>query len=182
MASSHSIPQIAARRIIGLLARYVAFAGGMCMVAAMLVTVSSVVGGFFGSPILGEAEIVSSCIVLSVFAFLPYCHLLGQNIMVDLFSKPLPQFVRNALDVLMSMAFAAITVIITWRLFVGGMQARDRESMTMFLQIPEWPIYLLCSIASLLWVVVALLVTWEATLRACGKLPPLDASEPQDYA
>lgn len=182
MAASSLMPHEAARRIIGSLAHYIAFAGGICMVVAMLVTVISVVGGLFGAPILGEAEIVSSCIVLSVFAFLPYCHLLGQNIMVDLFSKPLPQFVQNALDVLMNLGFAAIAFVISWRLLIGGIQARDRESMTMFLQIPEWPIYLLCFMASLLWVAVALLVTWEATLRAFGKLPSPDESGPQDYA
>lgn len=172
----------ATRRIIASLARHVAFAGGICMVVAMLVTVASVVGEIFGMPILGEAEIVSVCIVLSVFAFLPYCHLLGQNIMVDLFSKPLPVFARNMLDVLMNLGFAAITAIITWRLVAGGIQAMHRHSMSMFLQIPEWPIYFLCSAASALWIAVALLVTWEATLRACGILPPQDRNAHQEYA
>lgn len=158
----------------------VAFLGGIFMVVAMFVVVASVTGGLFGYPILGETEIVSTCIVISVFCFLPYCHMLGRNIKVEFLSEPLPLIVRDALDVLMNLSFAFITAVLTWRLMAGGLAALERQKVSMFLQIPDWIAYLACSIGGILWVTVAIFVTWEAILRMVGKLPRPDRNASPD--
>lgn len=152
----------------------VAFAGGIFLVMAMLVVVVSVIAGIIGSPILGETEIVGSCVVVAVFCFLPYCHIQGRNIRVDFFSEPLPLIAKDILDVTMNLAFAFVTAILTWRLIVGGFAAYERDKVSMFLQIPDWIAYFASSFGGILWVAVALFVSWEASLRMRGKLPRIE--------
>lgn len=144
----------------------VAMVGGVALIAVMMVTMMSVIGAQFGKPILGDSEIVDQLTGVLVFAFLPYCHLHGGNVMVDFFTRPLPSRVNHALDAFMNLVFAIVAAVITWRLAVGGMSAYTRDQRTMFLNLPEWVIYAFGSAVSVLWVVVILFVGWEAAQRA----------------
>lgn len=162
------------RRRLLALSRGIALVGGAAMVISMLIVVASVATGLFGKPILGESEMVGFGIAISVFCFLPLCHLLGQNIAVDFFSKPLPQAGRDILDVIMNVAFAFVVAFITWRLAAGALSAYASGTYSMFLRLPEWPVYLIGVVAGVLWVLVAVFVSFEAVLRAVGILPPAE--------
>jgi TRAP-type C4-dicarboxylate transport system permease small subunit len=139
----------------------------------MLLIVVSVGGGLFRAPILGDTEIVDLLIAVTVFCFLPYCHLRGGNVVVDFFARPLPQVARDWLDVMANVALAAVAGFLTWRLIAGGFSAYSRDQRGMFLQLPEWPVYAIGSAACLLWIAVIVVVAWECALRALGKLPAL---------
>lgn len=154
------------RRRLDWVCRSVAMVGGMALVAVMMVIMTSVIGAQFGSPILGDSEIVDQLTGVLVFSFLPYCHLHGGNVMVDFFTRPLPSRVNHALDAVMNLVFAIVGAVVTWRLAVGGMSAFTRDQRTMFLNLPEWVIYAVGSVFSVLWVVVILFVGWEAAQRA----------------
>ncbi len=104
-----------------------ALIGGAFMVVAMLALVAHVIGNALGAPILGVTEIVERLIGASIFCFLAPCQLKGANIVVDYFSKPLPGWMRNWSDVLVTLIFALVAAVLTWRLGVGGLSPEGRE-------------------------------------------------------
>ena len=143
-----------------------ALVGGVALAVAMLVLVGTVVGGAFGSPILGDSEIVELLVGIGVFAALPYCQLRGSNVIVDFFTQPLSLRARSYLDFLMGIAFVLVAAVLTWRLIEGGLTAYDRSRRSMFLQLPDWWGYALGGAAMLLWVVVCAYTTYVSWQRA----------------
>ena len=73
-----------------------------------------------------------------MFAFLPYCQLRGANVIVDFFTRPLPERARDWLDAVMGIAFTGVAAVLAWRLLEGGLTAYERSKRSMFLQLPEW--------------------------------------------
>lgn len=157
------------RRHLFDLSRTIAMFGSVLMLIAMMVIVSSVVSGlFFGSPLLGDSEIVELMIGAMVFCFLPYGHFKGANLIIDFFASMLNKTVQNILDFIMELCFALIAGFLTWRLMAGGISAYQNNSETMFLQLPEWPVYLFGSIACVFWVITILFTSLEALMRCMG--------------
>jgi TRAP-type C4-dicarboxylate transport system permease small subunit len=151
--------------------------GGFALVGAMLTMIATVVGSAFGRPLLGDSEIVELLGGICVFTFLPYCHLRGGNVMVDFFTKPLPKRVNAWLDAVMNLLFAAVAMVLTWRLVEGGLGVYERGKRSMFLQLPDSWGYAIGAISMLLWIAVCLLVAWESLQRARGRAePPASAS------
>jgi TRAP-type C4-dicarboxylate transport system permease small subunit len=153
--------------------------GGLMMVAAMLTLVAHVIGNAFGVPILGADEFVELLIGASIICFLAPCHLQGANIVVDCFSKPLPQVVRNVSDLLLTLIFALVVALLTWRLIVGGLSAFARDKQSMFLRLPEWPTYLIDALACSVWVLTIFYTTWSAS-RVLWGLSPAATPEPSE--
>ncbi len=156
------------RRRLDRVCRGVALVGGVALVVTMMVIMVSVIGAQFGKPILGDTEIVDQLTGILVFCFLPYCHLHGGNVMVDFFTRPLPKRMNHLLDAVMNLVFALVAGVITWRLMVGGISAYTRDQRSMFLNLPEWIVYTVGSVASVLWIVVILFVAWECAQQAHG--------------
>lgn len=144
--------------------------GGFALLGTMLTMIATVVGAAFGKPVLGDSEIVELLGGISVFAFLPYCHLRGANVFVDFFTRPLPSKAKDWLDAAMNLVFAAVAVLLTWRLVEGGLQAYERGKRSMFLQLPDSWGYAIGALSMLLWIVVCLFVAWESTQRARGRI------------
>lgn len=158
-----------ARQRMDKVCRGLALVGGAALVITMAVVMGSVVGAQFGKPILGDTEIVDQLTGILVFCFLPYCHLHGGNVMVDFFTRSLPKRANHFLDALMNAVFALVATVITWRLMVGGISAYTRDQRSMFLNLPEWVVYAVGSVASVLWITVILFVAWEHGMRAAGR-------------
>jgi len=143
--------------------------GGIALLGAMATMVITVAGAAFGSPLLGDSEIVEMLGGIAVFAFLPYCHLRGANVLVDFFTKPLPERAQRWLDAAMNVVFAAVVVILAWRLLEGGLGAYERSKRSMFLQLPDWWGYAIGMLSMLLWIAVCLFVAWESMRQARGR-------------
>jgi TRAP-type C4-dicarboxylate transport system permease small subunit len=144
--------------------------GGLALLATMGTMMATVVGAAFGRPVLGDSEIVELLGGIAVFAFLPYCHLRGANVFVDFFTRPLPDKAKAWLDAAMNLVFAAVAVVLTWRLIEGGLTAWERSKRSMFLQLPDSFGYAIGAVSMVLWIVVCLFVAWESTQRARGRL------------
>jgi len=140
--------------------------GGVALLGAMATMVVTVAGAAFGSPLLGDSEIVELLGGIAVFAFLPYCHLRGANVLVDFFTKPLPDRAKSWLDAAMNVAFAAVALVLAWRLVEGGLGAYERSKRSMFLQLPDWWGYAVGTASMALWIAVCLFVAWESMRRA----------------
>jgi TRAP-type C4-dicarboxylate transport system permease small subunit len=158
-----------AARLLGRACERVAVFGGVALLAAMAVLVATVIGGAFGRPLLGDSELVEFFCSVAVFAFLPYCQLRGANVIVDFFSRPLPERARDWLDAVMGIAFTGVAAVLAWRLLEGGLTAYERSKRSMFLQLPEWWGYGIGVAAMALWVVVCVWTTWLSLQRARGR-------------
>lgn len=157
-----------AGRILERVCHMLAMIGGAFMIGAMLTLVVHVAGNVMDMPILGADEIVELLIGASIFCFLAPCHLRGANIVVDYFSRPLPEMARNITDICATLLFALVAALLTWRLMAGGMSAFTRNKQSTFLGLPEWPTYLIGSLACVIWVIAILYTTWTALRIAAG--------------
>lgn len=169
-SESETFPESRARRFLMRICERVALVGGVALLGTMATMLVTVIGAAFARPLLGDSEIVELLGGIAVFAFLPYCHLRGANIIVDYFTQPLPKATRDWLDAVMNATFAGVALMLTWRLIDGGITAFERNRRSMFLQLPDWWGYAAGTVAMVLWVVVCVFVAWEGAQRARHKL------------
>ncbi len=141
------------------LARALALAGGLVLLALTLMTCLSVLGragltlsGMFDlpaifarlRPVRGDYELIELGSAVAVFAFLPWCHLSGAHARVDILTGRIPGWLDKALTLLWDALMLAAMGVICWRLFVG-MQGKIASGETTFLrQIPVWWAYAAC--------------------------------------
>ena len=118
---------------------WLAIAGGLVMIAFLAASVASIVGrAFFGSPLVGDFELTERGTAVAVFAMLPYCHLRGGHVVVDMFVGMFPSAIRRALAVVSELLFAMVAGLMTWRLALGGINQYQFNDMSMMLHIPTW--------------------------------------------
>lgn len=121
---------------------WLAVAGGMVMLAFTAVSVASILSRtLFGSPLVGDFELTERGTAIAVFAMLPYCHLRGGNVVVDMFVGMFPRAVRRALAVTSDLLFTVVAALMTWRLALGGLSQYRSHDMSMMLQIPTWWVF-----------------------------------------
>lgn len=121
---------------------WLAIAGGVVMLGFTAVAVLSIIGrAFFNSPLIGDFELVERGTAIAVFAMLPYCHLRGGNVAVDMFVGMFPTLMRRLLAVASDAIFAIVAALMTWRLALGGWNQYEFNDISMMLQIPTWWIF-----------------------------------------
>jgi TRAP-type C4-dicarboxylate transport system permease small subunit len=121
------------------LSRAWAVLGGVMLLAVMLMTVLSVVmRAVLGFPILGDYELVEIGTAIAAFAFLPYCHQAGGNVVVDVFTNSAPERVKRALGALGSLLLAIVACALLWRMALGGYDFFHYHEVTTNLGIPRW--------------------------------------------
>lgn len=132
--------------------RPLAIAGGLLMVAvAVTVTVSVLLRWLANSAVPGDIEIVQIGTAVAIFSFLPLCQSRRGNIMVDTFTGRLPKRLRNALDALWDLSYAAMAAIIAWRLAIGAWDTIRSNTVSMMLGLPTgWAIAACSAMAALL--------------------------------
>src|SRR5690606_37918055 len=93
--------------------RPLAIAGGLLTTAvAAMITVSVLMRWLINSSVPGDIELVEIGTALAIFAFLPLCQSRRGNIMADTFSTRLPRRMRDTLDAVWDLAYAAIALVI----------------------------------------------------------------------
>ncbi|MGU9962438.1 MAG: TRAP transporter small permease [Candidatus Puniceispirillales bacterium WSBS_2018_MAG_OTU23] len=116
------------------------------------------------APINGDFELVEAGIAFAVFAFLPICQLTDGHAKVDIIFNRFPRWLSRGLTVATNMVFAAVMVLIAWRLY-EGMMAKMRYGETSFLiQFPVWWGYGFSLIAAILAAVTACYVAYKTTM------------------
>lgn len=121
------------------LCRALALLGGLVLVAMALLTVTSVLGRYFlNRPITGDIELVAMLTATAVSLFLPYCQLRRGNVIVDVFTERAPARWRAGLDALGSFLLAAVALLFTWRMALGGLELRAAGDQSMMLRLPTW--------------------------------------------
>jgi TRAP-type C4-dicarboxylate transport system permease small subunit len=156
------------------LARWTAYAGGLVLLAVVVMTCVSIAGrsldrlatGF--GPIPGDFELVEIGIGFAIFAFLPWCQLKRGHATVDLFQpyfgKQLNAFIELISDLLM---FIAATLI-GWRLWQGMLDKRGYTETTFILQFPVWIAYAAALVGAAVFVIVSLYCVWRSGRAFAG--------------
>lgn len=148
LGESHTRPTDPVGRVLHVVTRALALVGGLVLCAMALLTTISVTGrSFLNMPVLGDFELIAVGTGVAVFAFLPYCHLMRENVLVDFFLSATPFRVRTFFDIVANLFYTVIIVIMTWRMTLGGIDLYELDQMTMILELPLWwtfPAAILC--------------------------------------
>jgi TRAP-type C4-dicarboxylate transport system permease small subunit len=149
-------------RAVLALSRGWAILGGLVLVAMLLMTVLSVVmRAALGFPIPGDYELVEIGTALAAFAFLPYCHQAGGNMLVDVFTDRAPLRFKRGLAAASSLALGVIAAVLLWEMALGGYDFWRHHEVTINLEIPRWWAFPWILISLALLALVALVVFAE---------------------
>ena len=122
---------------IGRVARWLAIVAGLVLTAVAVTVSISILGRWlFGREITGAFEIVQVGVAAAGFLFLPICQFSNQNIIVDAFTTQTPTRFRAGLDAFWSFAYAAVALVLTWRLAIGAAETFRSGMTTAMLQLP----------------------------------------------
>ncbi len=149
------------RMVIGM-AKAMAVAGGLALVAMVVLVVASVVGRaliFIGfKPILGDYEIVSIGMGFAVFAFLPWVHLERGHAMVTILTDNLPKAFTRWLLVTTDLMMLLVSAFLAWRLYDGTLDKLRYGETTLLLGFPLGWGYALGLVGAVAFVVVSIYV------------------------
>lgn len=150
------------------LAKWLAVAGGIVLMAMVLMMMISIIGRAlltFGlRPVTGDYELVSIGMGFAVFAFLPWAHLQRGHALVSLFTDYLGPKVNSWILVVTDLMMLVASSFITWRLYFGMMDKFAYRETTLLLRFPLGWAYALGFVGAVVMVLVAIYV-WGRSIR-----------------
>lgn len=173
-------------RIMMFLARAMAILGGLVLSALVILTCVSVLGRGINTflhwdviqaaapalserlldtgigPVWGDFELVEAGIAFAIFAFLPLCQITAGHASVDIFTARLPRRANRFIQMIVEIAFAAVLIVIAWRLYEGTISKMRYNETTFLLQFPIWWAFGLSLVAA---VVAAVVGVYMALVR-----------------
>jgi TRAP-type C4-dicarboxylate transport system permease small subunit len=135
----------------------------LLLTVAAVVFVSVMMRWLTSSSITGDIELVQIATALAVFSFLPVCQAVRGNIVVDTFTAWLPQRAQRALDALWDFVYAAMALMIAWRLAVGAADTINSRTVSMMLGLPTGWAIAACAVMAVLLAVVAVATALRLT-------------------
>jgi len=144
----------------------VAFFGASLMLAAGMLIIASIASRWFlATPISGDVELIQAATALAAFAFLPFGQINRSTIVVDTFTQWLPERVRNAIDALWDIAFAAMALILSWRLSIAAVDTIRSHTVSTVIGLPiGW--FMLVGVVMLFLLSLTAVLTAGRLLRA----------------
>lgn len=136
--------------------RFIAlWGGGLMIVSLMGITVIDVtLRYFFGSPIFGARD-VSKLIMLTIVALsVAYSARTGGQVSIELFTGMMGPHITRFTEVFVRLIAIVMLIILTWRLWISGLNASRFGETSLALEIPFKPFYFILSIGMLLYAVV----------------------------
>jgi TRAP-type C4-dicarboxylate transport system permease small subunit len=125
--------------MLGGIARTLALMGGGLLLAiAGFVTTSVMMRWLLGEGIEGDFEFVQTAAAVVAFCCFPLCIAVRGNIAVDTFSSGLPERWRNRLDAAWDLLFAAICIVLAWRLALGALDQLRSGTTLMISGLNIW--------------------------------------------
>lgn len=137
-------------RALERVARVFSLAGGMVLLALIMMSLVSIVGRkLFSVPVRGDMELMEIGAAVAIASFLPLCELRGMHIKADAFTLAAPAAVRRLLDTLAHALCAIVAIVMAWRTSLQMRDTFEYGDMTALLSFPLW-IPLLLIIPSLI--------------------------------
>lgn len=168
------------RELIERLAKIMAILGGVVLLLLVVIVCVSIIGRTFNTilhldwvqnsigafanglinmgvgPVKGDYELVEAGVAFAIFSFLPLCQLYSSHATVEVFSIFYPEKFNRFLTVLWEVIFAAVLILIFWRLFAGTQSKFNNGETTFLLQFPVWWGYAASLVASLVAAIVGI--------------------------
>jgi TRAP-type C4-dicarboxylate transport system permease small subunit len=143
------------------LARFMAILGGMVLSLLIFLTCLSIIGRLLNGvlhgdvmqsiapglsnwmitwvgPINGDFELVEAGVAFAIFAFLPLCQISAGHAAVDVVANAFPRGVNRFLRMITELLFAAVLVLIAWRLAAGTVSKFGNGETSFLLEFPVW--------------------------------------------
>lgn len=109
-------------------------------------------------PIQGDFEILEAGIGFAIFAFLPICQITAGHATVDVFTSGLSARTNAVLRAIGDVLFAAVLILIAWRLGDGMVSKFGNGETTLLLQFPVWWGYAASLLAAVISAVIGIYV------------------------
>jgi len=105
----------------------------------MLLTVSDVVGRFFGHPIVGTFEVVGFCGAVVIGFALPLTTWQRGHIFVDFVTQKMPKSAKKWLDLSTRVLCIVLFAVVGWNLFIYSAKLMHSGEVSLTIQIPFYP-------------------------------------------
>ena len=129
-------------KILEQLAKLCSILSGALLTFITLMTCYSLMGrNTTGTTISGDFELTGVATGAAIALFMPWCQFKKANIIVDFFTAKASQHTVAQLDRLGALFMATAFALLTWRTYLGGMNAWVSQSGSMMLGFPEWIVY-----------------------------------------
>ncbi len=115
--------------------------GGIAILFLAGLVFCDVVGRTLGSPIFGARDIMVMTLAVIAASGFASGATHGIHIAIDALQNFLPPWLRRGQLLLADFISLAFLAILSWRSFVGGMEAGDFGERTMLLSFPHAPFY-----------------------------------------
>ena len=126
-------------RILLLVSKYVAIAGGLVFVAMVVMEIVSIVGRkVFSWTVPGDVELLQMGAAFASAAFFAYCHMVRGDVKVDFFTHNLGTRKVAALDALGSLLVGLFGALIAWRTAAGALGIKEVGETSAILGFPVW--------------------------------------------
>lgn len=130
-------------RILEFMCKASAVAAGIVLTAMAAMSIVSITGRtFFSHPLLGDYELVQMMSAIAVSLSLPYTHWVKGHVIVDFFTTNTPASANALLDALANLIMAALSALVTWRMWKGMFELRESMDASMLLELPVWWTYI----------------------------------------
>jgi len=135
------------RKVTGNVGRWLSAAGTLILIFMMLYVVASVFRrAIFGQPILGDVEITSILLPVAAALFYIYTNIHGRHVRSTLVYQHLNPRLQISLDSLFSFVASGMYGIVSWRMFVYGIESVKSGAITDILRLPTAPFVFSCAI------------------------------------
>lgn len=149
-------------RVVVGLARWTAIAGGLVLIAMVVMSVVSIIGRallWAGlKPIIGDYELISIGMGFAVFAFLPWTHLVRGHALVSLVTDSFGPRVNSWIVVVTDLMMLVASAFIAWRLYFGMMDKFAYRETTVMLRFSLGWAYAMGFVGAVVMVIVAVYV------------------------
>ncbi|MBT7957133.1 MAG: TRAP transporter small permease [Rhodospirillaceae bacterium] len=86
----------------------------------------------------GIIDLVELLTNTAVFAFLPYCQIMRENVIVDFILTKAPTRTKTVCDAFGSLMFIVVGCLLTWRTTLGGFDMYRYNEVFTTLDFPRW--------------------------------------------
>ncbi|MBW2682314.1 MAG: TRAP transporter small permease [Deltaproteobacteria bacterium] len=118
--------------------------GAVFLFGMAVLTCLDVIGRLFKHPIFGSVELVSFMGVIAVACSLPFTHIEGGHIGVELVVRKFSRKTRNIIKLCTEVLSLILFSLVTWKMFEYYIKVKNSGELSMNLQLPEyWVIFLL---------------------------------------
>ena len=122
-------------------------AGGLLILAVMLLSVANILGRkFFNMPVPGFIDWLVQAVPLIAFLGIGYCQRLGGHIRMDLVVGKLRRRVLWMFELLSVMLIAALTILLIYGSWNHAERAISIGDSTIDINLPTWPVKLVVPI------------------------------------